>query len=87
MSQTVIDLLLHRTTAGPMKFSLKLLWGFTGNWPCQSYAATQCCITRLKFNVNFSSICSFTLPYFHNESVSICDFDCKVVAFSTRVRD
>lgn len=59
---------------------LKLLWGFTWNWPCQSYAATQCCTTSLKFDVNLACICSFTLPYFHNANVSISDFDCPLPA-------
>lgn len=72
ISETVIDLLLHRTN----EIRLKLLWGFTGNWPCQSFAATKCCTTSLKFNVNLARICSFTLPYFHNANVSISDFDC-----------
>lgn len=65
---------------------LKLLWGFTGNWPCQSYTATQCCTASLKINVNPSRICSFTLPYFHNTNVSVSGFwlpsHCKVVASS-----
>ena len=72
ISETVIDLLLHRTN----EIRLKLLWGFTGNWPCQSFAATKCCTTSRKFNVNLACICSFTLPYFHNANVSISDFDC-----------
>lgn len=59
---------------------LKLLWGFTGNWPCQSRTATQCCTASLKFNVNPACICSFTLPYFHNTNVAASDSDCPLNA-------
>lgn len=59
---------------------LKLLWGFTGNWPCQSHTATQCCTTSLKINVNPACICSFTLPCFHNTNVSASGFDSPLTA-------
>lgn len=58
---------------------LKLLWGFTGNWPCQSHPATHCCTTSLTFNVTPAYIC-LLWSYFHNANVSIADFDCPLAA-------
>lgn len=75
-SETVMDLLLHRTN----EIRLNLLWGFTGNWPCQSNTTTQRCTASFKFNVNPDRICSFTLPYFHNRNVPVSDSDCALTA-------